>query len=294
MPKRLQVKDLSREKILVTGGTGFLGRHLISGLRRLSIYARPYEDDIRLIDSFKPRYPIVYHLAGINKTGSGVGKQELIDVNALGTSAVMRYCVNNDARCVFASSSAVYRPLKRDGLLGEMSRRQPVTAYGLSKMMAEDICADHARRRGVSVTILRIFNLYGRGQDDGFLIPYIVSRLSLGLGVALKTPFAVRDFIHVLDVARAFMAARLRQGRGGLSVFNVGTGRGTNVHDAAGLMAAGMNIEPRIIMPKDGIRDGDYVVANIDRIEKVLGWKPRISIEAGSRMFCGKAPGVLK
>jgi len=206
--------SLKNKKILITGGSGFLGKHLAFQLRRVFRQVYVYKKDVRQIDAFARRFDIVCHLAALNKINSQNSENLLLDVNVNGTLAVMRYCCRTGAKCIFASSSAVYKPTTGIKKLHENSSVGPASFYGLSKMLAENICENYAENFGVSTIVFRIFNIYGPGQKTPFLIPYIASQLTNGKHIMLKEPESIMDFVYITDVVRAFISACLKQHKG--------------------------------------------------------------------------------
>lgn len=259
---------------------GFLGRRLFNELRHASNHVDIYLKDVRRIDAVTKRYDTVFHLAALNKIDHGVNASLLFDVNVNGTLAVMKYCRKTGARCILASSSGIYKPAASNLLLSESSLAEPCTLYGVSKVLAENICRYHARSFGVPVVALRIFNMYGPGQKAPFLIPYVIDRLSKNKTVRLKDPWAVRDFISVTDVVRAFVLSSGYDHKGFMAL-NVGTGYGLSVHEVVKKIARYMRSEVKIKNEAFKGRKRDYVVADLRNISKVLNWRPEISIDKG-------------
>jgi nucleoside-diphosphate-sugar epimerase len=275
---------LGDKRILVTGGRGFLGRHLCARLKGLCEEVYLFNNDVRHINGFSGRYDIVCHLAGVTKAGSDREARLLFDVNVNGTLAVMRYCQEKKSRCIFASSSAVYRATAANKPLPETSSIEPNTLYGLSKALGEDICGYHALNYGVSATALRIFNMYGPGQKEPFLIPYVINRLSENKPIILKAPGAVRDFIHVTDVAMVFILSCAHE-HGGFKALNLGTGIGISVREMAEKIALRMGIRPKIEMKNSGDLKKDLTIANTKNMSKYVDWRPEISLDEGLRLM---------
>jgi UDP-glucose 4-epimerase len=250
-------------------------------LERACVHARPYRGDIRKIDALRDRYDVVCHLAALNKARTKKETDSLFDVNVNGTDAVMRYCRRKKARCVFASSSAVYEPTADEKLLHENSSAVgPVSVYGISKVAAEGVCRYYAENFGVSATALRIFNMYGPGQKAPFLVPDIVGQLAGGKPLVLRTPKAIRDFVYVEDVAGAFLLA-CGLDRNGFLALNVGTGKGMSVYNVAGIIAGKMKKNHALKRLGRNAPKTDYVLADIRRTRRTLGWRPEIDIEEG-------------
>lgn len=280
-------KQLQNKRILITGGKGFLGRYLVPALRQSCKEVHLYQKDVRIINTFAKRYDIVCHLAGFTKIDSNTSVDLLFDVNVNGTLAVMQYCYKTGARCILASSSAVYNPTSDNRLLRETQCIKPVTLYGISKMLAEDICRYHAESFGISVIALRIFNMYGSGQKVPFLIPDIMHQLARNKPVVLKTPRLVRDFVSVIDVVRAFILSCTYEHPGFIAL-NVGTGRGLSIYELVKKIALHMGVKPQINSENFKRVKKDFVVADLQNTLKVINWRPEISIDKGIRLLLNK------
>lgn len=284
MARQYISRHLENKKILVTGGRGFLGSHLVSKLRRICGSVDIYQKDIRKINAFTKRYDIVCHLAGFTKINSDVSTDLLFDVNVNGTMAVMQYCYKAGARCILASSAAVYGPAVSNRLLHEGLPLKPRTLYGISKMLAENICKYHAENFGSSIVALRIFNMYGAGQPSSFIIPYVMRHFARNKAIELKTPLAVRDFVSVKDVAEVFILACAYKGFG-FRALNTGTGYGLSIYELVTKIASHMGVNPRI--KGTGFKENkkDFVVADLQNISKFINWHPKILIDNGIRQM---------
>ena len=284
--KNNPLNTLKDKRVLITGGTGFIGSSLAPKIKSLCREAHIYEEDIRKIAGFKKRYDVVCHLAALNKPEDKKGEiVEMFDVNVGGTLAVMRYCHKNSARCIFASSSAVYKPSASGTAIEEGALLRPIGLYGASKVLAEDVCRAYSEDFGISVMALRIFNIYGPGQKEPFLIPYLINRMKNGEKIKLNTPKAVRDFVYVSDAVSAFISALVHTWQG-FKALNVGTGHGTSIYDAAQKTARMMSFRPDLDGAATNSHKTDYVVSSVRNICDVLGWKPVVTLEKGLKILC--------
>ena len=316
-------------KVLVTGGTGYIGSHvaleLLAGghevvlfdnlansrrepvrtLRELS--GRPVrfvEGDVRhaaALDAVLAAggFAAVVHLAALKAArASFADPAACFDTNVGGTAVLAdRMSAHGVRALAFASSASVYR--SSSAPLGEASATAPASPYGESKLRAEEVLREaRATDPSLRIAILRCFNVGGAhesgrlGEEAGGapenLLPRL-ARVALRLDERIEifggdhgTPdgTCVRDYVHVADVARAFVAAlaHLDAAPGPLTV-NLGSGRGRSVLEAVHAYArtCGRAIAFRLAGPRPG--DAPVVRADASRARAVLGWVSRAELE---------------
>lgn len=266
---------MTKYKVLITGGKGFLGSRLILKLKKQYDHIHLFNKDISTIADINERYDLVIHLAAINKPKEN-NLMSLISTNVLGTNAVMEYCKKNNAKCILASSSSVYKPSEVPTLLHENCEIGPTSYYGLSKYLSESTCKYYADNFGLSVAVLRIFNMYGPNQNKSFLIPDLIDQINTTKEINLRTPFVVRDFVHVDDVAQAFISM-CNFVYNGCVIMNVGTGIGLSPFEIIRCLDINANINTQKIEN----RKIDYVIADVTRINQLISWKAKISVQKG-------------
>ena len=263
------------------------------------------EADVRdqsALDDIFTTYDIdsVIHFAGLKAVGESVAKPlEYYDNNLVSTLALLEAMRKHSVKqLVFSSSATVYGspselPLRETSTVG-VGLTNP---YGKTKYMIEQIIQDYcAADPTFEATILRYFNPIGAHQSGQIgedpngipnnLLPYVaqvaVGKLqSVGVfGNDYDTPdgTGVRDYIHVVDLARGHVAA-LQHMKAGASIYNLGTGSGTSVLEIikAFSKACGRNL-PYDIKPR---RAGDIAAcyADCSKAERELGWRAELSIE---------------
>ena len=320
------------QKILVTGGAGYIGSHTLveliaagyeplvidnfsnsspEALRRVeAICERPitlYEGDVRDRDLLRLIYreqspEAVIHFAGLKAVGESVEKPvEYYDNNLGSTLAlceVMQEQGGDVGRMVFSSSATVYGapesvPIRED------ARLSCTNPYGWSKYMNEQILRDvSAAREDWSVLLLRYFNPIGAhhsgqiGEDPrgipNNLMPYI-SQVAVGrlkqlqvFGDDYDTPdgTGVRDYIHVVDLARGHVAAiRHVLATRGCEAVNLGTGHGYSVLDMVRAFeeASGHAVPYRIVERRPGDIASCY--ADPGFAKELLGWQAEKTLE---------------
>lgn len=273
--------------ILVTGATGFIGGYLVERLRKEGQEVFEWTADIREIGGWREQARALVHLAAVSDPDDfRRAPGEAYSVNVLGTLAVMEFCRQAKAACVLASTCGVYKLESSVRQIAEDEVCAPAGPYAVSKLLAEQVAAAYANQHGLSVVVLRLFNVFGNGQGKHFLIPYVLNCLLQDRKPALRTPHAIRDFIYIDDVIEAFCRA-LAETHNGFRVYNTGTGKGISVVDAVRAvrevfikkssepLAAALEGHTETQQP------ADVSIADISRSVAELGWQPRYTFEQG-------------
>jgi UDP-glucose 4-epimerase len=215
--------------------------------------------------------------------------------NVVRSHALLEACIAGGVRhFAFASSAAVYGGSKTPRV-SEDTRSEPVSPYGATKLMVERMLADCGPRRGLGYVALRCFNVAGadpngRAGPTEHSPPQLIRaacRSALGLQPSLKVfgrdhptsdGTCVRDYVHVSDVAEAFLAAIRHLRKGGEStILNCGSGEGRSVLEVVEAIErlSGRRV-PRVDAPPRSF-DQAIVVAAVELIASVLNWRPRRS-----------------
>jgi UDP-arabinose 4-epimerase len=305
-------------RVLVTGGAGYIGSHTAKALAAsghlpvtLDSLERGHRWAVRggpLVEAdladraalghalARHRIEAVIHFAAYAYVGESMAQPErYFRNNAVGTLnllAAMRE--QGVGQIVFSSSCATYGdpaavPIAED------QAQAPVNPYGESKLIAERMIRWYARVHGLAATALRYFNAAGadpdgelgeRHQPETHLVPLAIGaalgrvpRLEI-YGVDYATPdgTAVRDYVHVSDLAEAHVRALERPGPPGeMRAYNLGAGQGVSVREVvAAVERVGGREVPRV---ETGRRAGDppVLLAAIGRARRELGWEPRRS-----------------
>ena len=144
--------------------------------------------------------------------------------------------------------------------------------------MGEELCKFYNQNYNVPITILRIFNLYGPGQQTGFVIPDIASQLG-NEKIILKNPYPKRDFVYIDDVAEAIRKSLKRMSQG---VINIGSGKSYSIREVVEKITEGRKIK----FMQEGEKSDIY--ADISKAGKILDWKPETSLEEGLKKILVK------
>ena len=268
----------------MSGASGFIGHHLLPTLRAAGheVIAMSRADgdvaDPRAWASLTTAECVVHLAARSFVPDSWREPGEYMRTNLLGTTCALEYCRAHHARLVFLSSYMYGVP---DRL--PISEAAPIVArnpYALSKKLAEEACRFYAESLAVDVTVLRPFNVYGPGQAEPFLVPFLIRQLREGNVIRVKDLMPRRDYVYVEDVVAAILLAVA--GVSGFRVFNVGSGRSHSVEE---LIVELQRIAGTALpVVSENERRADEVmdtVADIGEAGRSLGWKPRFSLRDG-------------
>jgi len=285
-------------KILVTGGAGFIGSHIVEylvqrgddvtildnlnagkmqNLSRINNDINFVNGDIRdykLLEKLTKDSDGVFHEAALVSVPHSFKIQdEYFDVNTNGTENILKLAKEYGFKVVYASSSSVYGNQKQMSIK-ESDNRNPANPYAQTKLKAE-LLAEKYSEMGVRVIGLRYFNVYGRRQSKEYAG---VIKLFLGRIQQKKAPkingdgLQTRDFVYVEDVVKANILAMDSNVKH--QFFNVGMGYSISILDLANMVidASGLSLEPihDSQLPGD-IRDSQ---ADLELINKLLEWKP--------------------
>ena len=272
-----------KNEILVTGATGFLGRHLVLALQSRNLGVRQHssaDGDIATCSLPMDGVSHVFHLAGKSYVpDSWQNPQRFYQTNVMGTVNVLEHCRRNKAALILISSYVYGQPQRLP--ITEDHPLVAVNPYAHSKILAEDAARFYDQRLGVPLVIVRPFNIYGPGQRDSFLIPSIVRQVldPSVEAVRVQDLEPKRDYLYVGDAVDLLLAL-LRRGVGG--VFNAGSGSSVSVGEVAALINQAAGISKPLVSNGER-RPGEImdVVADTSRAAAELDWHPRTSLAVG-------------
>jgi UDP-arabinose 4-epimerase len=303
-------------RILVTGGGGYIGSHTCKALARAghtpivfdnlstghadavrwgALYIGDILDPAALDAAFvKYRPEVVIHFAALAYVGESVlNPSKYYRINITGTQVLLDAMRRHDvAQIVLSSSCATYgTPAKLP--IVEDTPQQPINPYGFTKLAIERMAADYERAYGMRWIALRYFNAAGadpegelgeRHEPETHAIPLAIGA-ALGtapsfsvFGSDYPTPdgTAVRDYVHVADLADAHMRATMHLEMGGASgVFNLSTGHGTSVLKLIDAVTFATGRRVPLIYAERRPGDPPALYARADRAAQILGWQPR-------------------
>ena len=303
-------------KVLVTGGAGYIGALVAAELLKSGYSIRIYDDfsnglhrrvdgkfrdivDGDMLDRVKLLAALdgidaVIHLAAKKSVEESVKDPlKYYENNVGGTLNLLgAMAAKGVKQLVYSSSAAVYSPNDKEAVL-EDDLTSPLSPYGASKLLAEQLISSVGSAEQISNISLRYFNVigsniaeFGDNSKDN-LVPKVFLALKNGkrpqiYGSDYPTPdgTCIRDYIHVQDLALAHLAALKKVESGYISqVYNVGSGKGYSVKEMMDQISKslGRDINPEVSQARAG--DSPKLIASIDKIKEQLGWRPKASLE---------------
>lgn len=322
--------SLEDQRVLVTGGAGFIGSHvtrallddgaevtvvddLFAGERDHVPAETAFHDmDVRsdecydLVVDADP--DVIVHLAALHYIPyCNDNPEETFEVNVVGTRNLLEAARELDGlrSVVYASSAAVYPPRDEPHAVGDVPG--PMDIYGRTKLVGEDLLELFYAETGVPSASARLFNVYGPNETNPHLIPAILEQLEGGnRSIELGNLSPARDFVYAEDVADAFatLAGEIdtivgESGDGeagdGYRVYNVGTGEEYTVREVAETLGEALRDDLEVSQATERVRESDrpHLCADTSRIEAETSWRPRTEFVDGLRHLL-RAEGFLK
>jgi UDP-glucose 4-epimerase len=293
-------------KVLVTGGAGFIGSHLVDRLvqeghevvvvdnlstgkrRNINRAARFFKLDIqswRLERVFRNERPnLVMHLAAQMDVRKSV-EDPIFDaqVNVLGTLNVLQQAIKHGVRkVVFSSSGGAIYGEQEIYPAPESHITRPLSPYGISKLCGEQYLSYYQRVSGLQIVSLRYANVYGPRQDPngeaGVVAIFIQKLLNNEQAIVYGNGRQTRDFVYVEDVVEANLAVMAQETQG---IYNVGTGEETSINDLLRILVSSTNSTCKEV--HGPAKTGEQVRSVIDsgKLRQELSWEPRTELGEG-------------
>ena len=295
-------------RILITGGAGFIGKHLTRFLLKkehsitifdnfsnstkesinslIDMGVKVIEGDIIIpneISNAAKEQDMVIHLAAkISVSESIINPSKIFQVNVNGTRNVLAACErNNIKKIIAASSAAVYGEGSPDVKLTEKSETNPISPYGESKLKMEQEIIKFALKYDINYVILRFFNIYGAGQSKEYagVISKFIERVRQDkpleiFGNGLQT----RDFVAIKDVINSIHNAISHDKSG---TYNIASGKVVTIKELAELVLSisGKELEIKYTTPKN--EDIIHSQSNIDLAKINLKYHPKFELREG-------------
>lgn len=299
-----------KKQIIVSGGLGFIGFHLI---KRLIIenYFPIIVDDLSIgslkilellpkskfhfikcnithrekleekLIKFKPE--TIIHLAAIHFIPyCNKNPEKTILINTVGTQLLLEIALKKNIKnFLFTSSGAVYKPSiyphKENDLL------KPIDIYGLSKKLGGEIIKFYGKTTALKFIILRLFNVYGPNDSTPHIIPALLSRLKKSNKIAVGDISTFRDYIYIDDVIEGIIKV-LKSSKGfDNSIYNIGAGKNYSGKSLIKIISKITNREILVYKNQNLVRkvDRKALIADIAKFSKVYSWKPKYDVFQG-------------
>jgi UDP-glucose 4-epimerase len=296
-------------KFFITGGAGFIGRHLVAKLlhdkHEITIFdnfsssskndiTHLLEDGVGLVTGdildydlllkSMPNYDFVIHLAAQTSVSQSVANPKTTaDIIVDGTVNVLKSCVKTNVKNIIFSSSAAVYGNSINTLLAENAQLSPLSSYGASKLVAEYNLLAFSKLFGLNCISLRLFNVYGNGQSsEAGVIRKFLKNISNDVPIEIfGDGVQSRDFVHVSDVIQAFYCAirNIEAKRG--EVYNIGSGTATSINELASLLISSKGKDLQVIHKpalEGEIKDSK---ADISLAENDIGYSPHVPLSDG-------------
>ena len=305
-------------KVLVTGGAGFIGSHLVDGLlargHSVTVFDnlssgtmdnlkthtgkpdfRFIQGDIRdaeAVERALAGVDAVIHEAAMISVPLSVKDPEFArSVNVDGTLTLLKASLGHGVkRFVYSSSCAVYGE-QAELPISEDAPPQPLSPYASSKLAAEKNCLAFHERDGLETVCLRYFNIYGPrqtfGEYAGVMMKFLERLRSDQPPIIYGDGEQTRDFIFVGDITEATLLALEQKGVAG-EVMNIGTGEATSINKLCEVflrLVGKSELKPIYEVPRGG--DIKHSLADITKAKKILSFKPKTSLEEGVKKLLG-------
>ena len=303
---------MKNNKILVTGGAGFIGSNLVRYLiehdyevtvidnfltGHMSNLDTSYKNlsfveadirDFEIVNQLTKGVDTIFHLA------ASVGNKRSIDfpiddaqINVIGTINILEAAKKNDIRKIVTSSSA--------GIFGELktipiSEDHPIdpdTPYGATKLCQEKLCLSYAKLYQFEAVCLRYFNVYGQNQRFdayGNVIPIFVHNIIHNIPIKIYGDgLQTRDFVHVNDVVMANFNSSLAEGVSG--AFNIASGQSISINDLVSILSSFVNREVKVVYMDKRPGDVMHSLANISSAKSKFNFNPTTDLFEGLRTY---------
>lgn len=272
-------------KILVSGSSGFIGSHIVNELKKregitpiLDINHVDLRNKNEVLNF--PKADVVIHAAGKTSQTANDDLTYLIDNNVVGTFNLLQYCFKKKIEKLIYISSYVYGKPEYCPI-DENHPINPHNPYAQSKYLAEQLCQFYSKNYDTKLIILRPFNIFGKSQRLGFLMPNLLSAIQTDKKVTITNKTSKRDFLHINDFVNLIL--RMLNYDTKFEIFNVGSGKAYSFEEVIKKIEKITQKKFNIEFNENKDTFMEETRANISKIKNHINWQPKIELEEGLR-----------
>ena len=271
-----------KDSILITGATGFIGKHLVKKIPNYNIAVdqNGKNIDLRIRKEVLKirRSDIVIHLAGKIPSEKNYSKNIFFEHNFLGTLNILEYCIKKKVKKIIFVSSYVYGNPEKNPI-SEKHQIKPHNTYTKSKVLSEELCKIYAEKYKIEIIILRPFNIFGNLQKDNSLISNIIKSIKNNSHITIINKNNKRDYLFIDDLIDAII--KLIDYKCKFEIFNIGSGKSYSFENVVQLfekenkkkIKRKYKISKKNSIPK--------IQADISKIKKEIKWNPKYTLVEG-------------
>lgn len=291
------------EYILLTGGTGFVGSHLLETLLNLNknviLLKRSFSDTWRINEFMGNENLIVknideesmdeifnqYVIAGIFHLASNSQRElnsniisKMIDSNIKFPTQLLENSMNNDVK-FFINTGSAYEYQLNNPPISEKTKIKPFNLYASTKTAFEDILKFYSTNYDLNCSTLKLFTPYGPKDNENKITPYLIISSMKKEKIHIKSPNKTLDLTYIDDVTDSYITVMNNISKfNDYDSFNIGTGVGTRIKDLLEIIESNLGKNKNVTY--ENLED-DQVWCSNKKINKKLGWNPKINIEDG-------------
>lgn len=291
------------EYILLTGGTGFVGSHLLEKLLNLNknviLLKRSFSDPWRInkfienenlivknideesVDEIFNQYSIIgiFHLASLSQRELNSNIiSKMIDSNIKFPTQLLENSINNNVK-FFINTGSVYEYELNNPPISEKTKIKPFNLYASTKIAFEDILKFYSANYDLNCSTLKLFTPYGPKDNENKITPYLIISSMKKEKIHIKSPKKTLDLIYIDDVINSYITVMNNISKfNEYDSFNIGTGVGTRIKDLLEIIESNLGKNNNVTY---GNSEDDQVWCSNKKINKKLRWNPKIKIEDG-------------